>query len=279
MSASAAFLTADHQTILVDLPRPAVARITLNRETVMNAYSWRMTQELQAAIAAYRDDDELKALVITGAGGRAFCTGGDVSGTGGDDEHRRTVRTSPMGHGREMRDGMQRVCWMLRQLDKPSAAMVRGYAVAGGLALALACDFRFAGPDARLGDTSGKFGLLPDEGGAWLFPRTMGFDRALKMTLLHEVYDARTALGLGLLTELTDGDPEARTLQFCEALAKQAPLAVRTVKMMMRRALEGTFESSLEDAQLSVMITNPSQDVREGGQAFREKREPQFQGR
>jgi enoyl-CoA hydratase/carnithine racemase len=271
------FADASYQTILVDLPRPTVARITLNREKVMNAYSGRMTDELQTAIAAFRDDDELKALIVTGAGPRAFCTGGDVSGS--QPEQRRQVAGRPMGHGREMRDGMQRVCSMLRQLDKPSVAMIRGYAVAGGLALALACDFRFAGPDARLGDTSGKFGLLPDEGGAWLFPRAMGFDRALKMTLLHEVYDARTALELGLLTELTEGDPEARTLTFCEALAKQAPLAVRTVKMMMRRALEGTFESSLEDAQLSVMITNPSQDVREGGQAFREKRQPQFQGR
>ena len=72
---------ATHETIVCDVPRPHVARITLNREKVMNAYSWRMTQELQAAIADYRDDDELKALVLTGAGGRAFCTGGDVSGT------------------------------------------------------------------------------------------------------------------------------------------------------------------------------------------------------
>src|SRR5579863_465670 len=204
-----------YQTILVDIPRPHVARITLNREKAMNAYSWRMTQELQAAIADYRDDDALKALIVTGAGGRGFCTGGGVSGS--EPEQRRHVVGRPMGHGREMRDGMQKVCSMLRALDKPSVAMIRGYAVAGGLALALACDFRFAGPDARLGDTSGKFGLLPDEGGAWLFPRAMGLDRALKMTLLHEVYDAQTAYDLGLLTELVDGDPEPRTLTFCEA--------------------------------------------------------------
>jgi enoyl-CoA hydratase/carnithine racemase len=268
-----------HDTLVCDTPRPHVARITLNRERVMNAYSWRMTQELQAAIGAYRDDDDLRALILTGAGTRAFCTGGDVSGTGGDNDHRRRVSTSPMGHGREMRDGMQAVLAMLRQVDKPSVAMIRGFAVAGGLALALACDFRFAGPTARLGDTSGRFGLLPDEGGAWLFPHVMGYDRALRMTLLHEIYDARRAYELGLVTELVEDDLEARTLDFCEALAAQAPLAVRTAKMMMRRALTSTFESSLEDAQLSVMITNPSQDVREGGAAFREKRAPKFEGR
>src|SRR5580693_8964006 len=215
---------ADHETIICDTPRPNVARITLNRERVMNAYSWRMTQELQAAIGAWRDDDELRALVVTGGGQRAFCTGGDVSGTGGDDGHRRRVQTSPMGHGREMRDGMQAVLAMLRQIDKPSVAMVRGFAVAGGLALALACDFRFAGPTARMGDTSGRFGLLPDEGGAWLFPHVMGYDRALRMTLLHEIYPASEAYRLGLLTEMVEGNLEARTLDFAEALAAQAPL-------------------------------------------------------
>ena len=271
----------DYETIVCDLPHPHVGRITLNREQVMNAYSWRMTQELQTAIAAYRDDDELRALIVTGGGQRAFCTGGDVSGTGGDPDHGRMMRTAPMGHGREMRDGMQAVLALLRQIDKPSVAMVRGFAVAGGLALALACDFRFADLTARMGDTSGRFGLLPDEGGAWLFPHVMGYDKALRMTLLHEIYDAPRAYELGLITQLVEESDnlESLTLKFCEALAAKAPLAVRTAKMMMRRALSSTFESSLEDAQLSVMITNPSQDVREGGAAFREKRQPKFEGR
>ncbi len=272
------FAGGPYETLRCDEPRPHVARITLNRPQVMNAYDWRMTQELQSAIALYRDDDELRALVVAGAGGRAFCTGGDVSGS--DPEHGRKVRAQPWGSGREMRDGMQAACAMLRRCDKPSVAMIDGFAVAGGLALALACDFRFAGPNARMGDTSGRFGLLPDEGGAWLFPHTMGYDRALKMSLLHEVYDAETAFRLGLITELVGEGLEARTLEFCETLATKAPLAVRMVKTMMTRAMDaGTFESSLTDAQLAVMITNPSEDVREGGAAFREKRKPVFKGR
>jgi enoyl-CoA hydratase/carnithine racemase len=270
-------MTQTYETIVVDTPRPAVARITLNRPAVMNAYNWAMTTELQAALAAYRDDDGLRALVLAGAGGRAFCTGGDVSGS--DPEQRQKVHAQPWGHGREMRDGMQAVLSLLKRCDKPSVAMIDGFAVAGGLALALACDFRFAGPNARLGDTSGRFGLLPDEGGAWLFPKAMGYDRALKMSLLHEIYDAPTAMRLGLVTELVEDDLEARTLDFCEALAAQAPLATRMVKTMMQRALEGSFESSLTDAQLAVKITNPSEDVREGGAAFREKRKPAFKGR
>jgi enoyl-CoA hydratase/carnithine racemase len=172
----------EFETLICDEPAPGVARVTLNRPAAMNAYTFLMTQELKAAVAAYRDEDGLRALILTGAGDRAFCTGGDIGG--GDPEHARAVATAPMGHGREMRDGMQAVVLALTQLDKPSIAAVRGYAVAGGLALALACDFRVAGASARLGDTSGRVGLLPDEGGAWLFPRAMGLDRALKMTLL-----------------------------------------------------------------------------------------------
>jgi len=267
-----------YETILCDAPRPGVTRITLNRPQAMNAYSFAMTQELQAAIVAFRDDDAQRALVITGAGERAFCTGGDIAGD--DPEHARTVRGQPMGFGREMRDGMQAVVLALRRLDKPSVAMIRGYAVAGGLALALACDLRIAAASAKLGDTSNKVGLLPDEGGAWLFPRAMGLDRALKMSLLHEIYDAATAERLGLVTEVVaDADLEGRTLDLCEALAAKAPLAVRLTKMMMAKALETGLEASLVDAQMAVMVTNPSEDVREGVAAFRAKRAPKFEGR
>jgi len=269
---------ASYETILCDVARPGVARITLNRPKAMNAYSFRMTQELQSAIAAFRDDDALRVLLVTGAGERAFCTGGDISGD--DPEHSRKVRDQPMGMGREMRDGMQAVVLALRRLDKPSVAMIRGYAVAGGLALAMACDLRVAAHSAKLGDTSGRVGLLPDEGGAWLFPHAMGLDRALKMTLLGEIYDAGTAARLGLVTEVVeDAVLEARALQLCEALAAKAPLAVRLVKMMMAKAMETGLEASLADAQVAVMVTNPSADVREGIAAFREKRTPKFEGR
>jgi len=267
-----------YQTLICDVPRPTVGRITLNRPEVMNAYNVTMDRELQTAVGAYRDDDDLRVLVVTGAGTRAFCTGGDISG--GNPEHGRRVAAQPMGRGREMRDGMQAVVVALRTLDKPSVAMIRGYAVAGGLALAMACDFRFAATSARLGDTSGKVGLLPDEGGAWLFPRAMGLDRALRMTLLSEIYDAPKAAQLGLVTEVVDDDSlEEATLAFAEALASRAPLAVRLTKMMMARSAGLSLEESIADAQMAVMIANPSDDVREGLKAFREKRAPKFEGR
>jgi enoyl-CoA hydratase/carnithine racemase len=264
------------EEILFDTPQPHVARITLNRPAHLNAYTFRMCGEIVSALTRYEADDELRCLILTGAG-RGFCSGGDISG---EDKDHHTIMLAQLPHAREMRMGMHRVILALSRLDKPVIAAVNGAAVAGGLTLALACDMRIASDRARLGDTSGRFGLLPDEGGAWLFPRAMGLDRALKMTLLSEVYEAADAARLGLVTEVVAHDElEARSLALAGALAGKAPLAVRLAKNMMLRAQDISLERSLGDAALSVMIANPSEDVREGVTAFFEKREPDFQGR
>jgi enoyl-CoA hydratase/carnithine racemase len=121
---------------------------------------------------------------------------------------------------------------------------------------------------------------LPDEGGAWLFPQAMGRDRALKMVLLSEIYPAAEAERLGLVTEVVADDAlEARSLELAAALATRAPLAVRLSKTMIDRAATLSLADSMTDAQMAVMITNPSDDVREGVAAFFAKRPPKFEGR
>jgi 2-(1,2-epoxy-1,2-dihydrophenyl)acetyl-CoA isomerase len=264
----------EYRHILFEVPEPGIGLVTLNRPDHLNAYTNPLCEDLVRAFHRYTEDDELRCLIVTGAG-RGFCSGGDVSGEGDGTNYRR----KQMGQAQEMRAGMHQVVKALHRMDKPVIAMINGPAVAGGLALALACDFRIASESARLGDTSGRFGLLPDEGGAWFFPRAMGLDRALKMTLLHEIYPAKEALSLGLVTEVVSAaDLRSHTLALARAIAKQAPLAVRLAKNMMRKATDTSLENSLDDAALSVMIANPSEDVREGIKAFREKREPTFKG-
>ena len=264
----------DYRHILFEVAEPHIGLVTLNRPDYLNAYTNPLCDELVQALRRYTENDALRCLVITGAG-RGFCSGGDISGEAGGPSYRQRQ----MGQAQEMREGMHRVIAALHRMDKPVIGMINGPAVAGGLALALACDIRIASETAKLGDTSGRFGLLPDEGGAWLFPRAMGLDRALKMTFLHEVYPAPEALRLGLVTEVVPpAELRERTFALAHGIAKRAPLAVRLAKNMMRKALDTSLENSLDDAALSVMISNPSQDVREGIAAFREKREPQFKG-
>src|SRR5271168_232794 len=265
----------DFKTILYDT-RERVAKITINRPERMNGYNEHLVKEVVAAIDLARQDDDVRVLIITGTG-KAFCAGGDISGSA---ESRGRFGDHAMGHLLEMREGFHQLVLSLNRFDKPVIAAINGAAVAGGLTLALCCDFRIASDQARLGDTALKFALLCDEGGAYLFPRFMGLDRALKMTLLAEVYDAKTALELGLVTEVVPhAELEARVNDFARRLADGPPLAIRLAKRMMYKQREMTLENALEDAALNVMITNPSEDVREGTRAFREKRKANFKGK
>ena len=252
----------------------AVAWLTLNRPDFLNAYTGPMCVELVDALARYQRDDSLRVLVLTGAG-RAFCAGGDLRRSAEADE----AQALQFGHAHVMREGMHAVNRALYRLDKPVLAMINGAAVAGGLTLALMCDLRIAGARAKLGDTSGRVGLLPDEGGAWAFPRAMGLEAALRMTMLAEVYDAPRAKELGLVGEVVaDDDLRTRVTELAAELANRAPLAVRTAKKMMRRATEQNFEHSLGDAEFAVDLVNTSDDVAEGVAAFVEKRAPRFSG-
>jgi len=176
----------DYKQILY-VKQGRVATVTLNRPEKLNAYSEIMAHEMLAAFGNARDDDEIRAVILTGAG-RGFCSGGDISK---DFQHPTRYRGHRLESLLEMRENMHQLIAFLQRFDKPTIAAVNGPAVAGGLTLALACDFRIAAESARLGDTSLKFGLIPDEGGAYLFPKFLGLERALKMSLFSEVYRRR----------------------------------------------------------------------------------------
>jgi 2-(1,2-epoxy-1,2-dihydrophenyl)acetyl-CoA isomerase len=252
------------------------AIITLNRPEKLNAYSETMVHEILVALADARDDDTTRAVIITGAG-RGFCSGGNIS---------RDFQYPARYHGHrleamlEMRENMHQLVTFLRRFDKPTIAAINGPAVAGGLTLALCCDFRIAAQSARLGDTSLKFALIPDEGGAYLFPLFMGLQNALKMSLFSEVYPAEQAKELGLVTDVVpDADLMATARQWSDKLAAGPPLAIRIAKRMMYKQQTMSLENALEDAAMAVMLTNYTDDVKEGIEAFHQKRKPHFQGR
>jgi 2-(1,2-epoxy-1,2-dihydrophenyl)acetyl-CoA isomerase len=253
-----------------------VATITLNRPAKLNAYSEVMVHEIIAALSNARDDDEVRAVIVTGTG-RGFCSGGDISR---DFQYPSRYRGHRMEAMLEMRENMHQLVTLLRRFDKPTIAAINGAAVAGGLTLALCCDFRIAAEGARLGDTSLKFALIPDEGGAYLFPKYMGLQNALKMSLLSEVYPAAKARELGLVTEVVpDEELMATARRWAESLADGPPIAIRITKRMMYKQETMSLENALEDAALSVMVANYCEDVKEGTAAFHEKRKPSFKGR
>jgi enoyl-CoA hydratase/carnithine racemase len=253
-----------------------IATITLNRPTKRNAYSETMVHEILEALADARDDDAIRVVILTGAG-KGFCAGGDISR---DFQYPARYRGHRLESMLEMRENMHVLIRFLDRFDKPVIAAVNGAAVAGGLTLALACDFRIAAESAKLGDTSLKFGLIPDEGGAYFFTRFMGVDRALKMSLLSEVYTAREALELGLVTEVVpDGALMTRANELAAKLAEGPPIAIRITKRMMYKQRSMQLDHALEDAAMATLVTNYTEDVKEGTAAFHEKRKPDFKGR
>ena len=253
-----------------------VATITLNRPSKLNAYSERMVHEIIGALGDARDDDNVRVIILTGSG-RGFCSGGDISR---DFQYPARYHGHRMEAMLEMRENMHQLVTLLQRLDKPVIAAINGAAVAGGLTLALSCDFRIAAQSARLGDTSLKFALIPDEGGAYLFPRFMGLERALRMSLFSEVYPADKAKELGLVTEVVPDEELMTTAHaWAQRLADGPPLAIRITKRMMYKQQSMDLSNALEDAALGVMVTNYSDDVKEGIAAFHDKRKPDFKGR
>ncbi|PRZ41603.1 enoyl-CoA hydratase/carnithine racemase [Antricoccus suffuscus] len=261
-----------YKTIIVENGGDGVTTLTFNRPATMNAYTSEMCAEINDALLAFTANDAQRALIITGTG-KGFCTGGDLKSSDGAAERQ-------LGHAIVMREGMHPVIRTLHSMDKPTIAAVNGAAVAGGLALAAACDFRIAARSARLGDTAVRVGLLSDEGGPWLFQRLIGLEATKRMSLLGEIYDAEEAHRLGLVGQVVDDDVLIETARaMAGKLAAGAPLSIRLNNRMIDRASTSTLDECLDNAALSVMISNDSEDSREGTDAFRTRRTPTFNGR
>ncbi len=244
-----------------------IAKITICRPEVRNAFRPETLFELSRAFEVARDDPAVGAVILTGEGTEAFCSGGDQR-VRGDDGYR-----DPAGIGRLNVLDLQ---VQIRRLPKPVIAMVAGYAIGGGHVLHLVCDLTVAADNARFGQTGPKVGSFDAGYGAGLLARTIGLKRAKQIWFLCEQYDAATAERWGLVNWVVPLDQlEEQTVRVCRRILEMSPLALRLLKAGFNADSDGLagIQQLAGDATLLFYMGDEAQ---EGRDAFLEKRKPDF---
>ena len=244
-----------------------IAKITINRPEVRNAFRPKTVQEMELAFRHAHLDPYIGVIVLTGAGDRAFCSGGDQSirGDGGykDDsgvEHLNVLE-------------LQR---QIRTLPKPVVAMVAGYAIGGGHVLHMICDLTVAADNARFGQTGPKVGSFDGGLGAGLLARTVGMKKAKEIWLLCRQYSAQQALEMGLVNTVVPlADLESETVQWCREMLTLSPTALRVLKAAFNAETDG-LAGIQELAGNATALFYQTEEAQEGRDAFVEKRNPDF---
>jgi enoyl-CoA hydratase len=257
------------ETLLLER-RDGVAIVTVNRPDKLNALNDAVMDELDAAFAELASDAEVRGVVLTGAGEKAFVAGADIG---------ELSRQSPVG-GREKSIRGQRVLDRIESLGKPVVAAVNGFALGGGCELAMACHVRVASENARLGTPEVKLGLMCGYAGTQRLARLVGKGRALELLLTGEPVDAAEAHRIGLVNKVV---PRGKLLAEAEALVRRmianAPVSLRYSIEAVNAGLEMPFDQAqdLEATLFGLLCT--TEDMKEGTRAFLEKRQATFQGK
>lgn len=247
-----------------------VATIVVSRPEVLNALSSQVFADLHEATARLRDDPAVRVVVITGAGDRAFVAGADIKEFEGLDANRATTRTA---------DGM-RVYDNLRRLPQPVVAAINGYALGGGMLLAMACDIRIAADTAEFGYPEIRLGVFPATGGTVLLNRLIGPAAARAICLLGERFPAGRAYELGLVTKVVPkAGLSAEVRRVCDLLKGYSPVALRELKAVLNASLEDGFDAARDVETRAYAELFRHGDVKEGARAFLEKRPPRFAAR
>jgi len=258
---------AEDQDILLSDPFPHVRLIQLNRPKQLNALRARLMQQLQDALSAAAEDEDVRCVVITGDD-RAFAAGADIN------ELNAYTMVSMLNDTRMLN-------WdAIRAFPKPLIAAVNGFALGGGCELAMACDIIVAGEDARFGQPEINLGLIPGAGGPQWLPRAVGKSLAMKLNLTGEMIDAKTALAAGLVSDVVPPELTVDTaLEIAQTIASKAPVAVRMAKAAVLKAFEMPLSAGLDYERRALDVSFATEDKDEGTAAFLEKRKPDFKGR
>ena len=260
---------ADFQNILFD-KKNSIAYVKINRPDKLNALNMATMQELRSAFEAIRDDSATRVAILTGAGEKAFVAGADI----GELNKQDPVQAKEYTHRG------QAVLDLIENLGKPVIAAINGFALGGGCELALACTFRLASDNAKLGQPEVKLGIIPGYGGSQRLPRLVGKGLANQILLSGEMISAQEALRIGLVNEVV---PQAELISRCEAIAQKiianAPLAVQYCMEAVNKGMEMTLREGLYLEAVLFGLACATEDKKEGTSAFLEKRAANFKGR
>ncbi|MCC6386936.1 MAG: enoyl-CoA hydratase/isomerase family protein [Dehalococcoidia bacterium] len=265
----------------VAIQPPGIALITFNQPERLNGTTQDIKRDLVETLIQAQMDDAVRVVVFTGSG-RAFCAGDDMTGRPLPDA---PALVPPIPHGHRepigtyngLRRLSQPVQVAIRDLDKLCIAAINGLAIQTGLSLALACDFRIASDQARMGSATLRFGLLPDEGGQFLLVQMMGVAKTMDFLMRKRIVPAAEALELGLVHEVVPHEELLpRAMALATELANGPQVAIRLLKRSIYNAAEMTFAHALDEIAAKTAISDHHPDAREGAGAFREKRQPSF---
>jgi enoyl-CoA hydratase/carnithine racemase len=246
----------------------------LDRPEKKNALSPEMLDLLRDALLSANDDPDVRCVVITGAGD-AFCSGGDLgrrSKEAGD--------PTPLERKTRLQKVTHKVVLAVEEFEKPLIAAVNGAAVGAGMDLALMCDLRLAAASARFSEAYIRVGLIPGNGGCYFLPRIVGSARALELLWTGDFVSAEEALRIGLVSRVyPNADFAQETLAFAKRLAEGPPLQQRQIKKLMYQSLHTDLRTSLEAVSSHMAVIQSTADYREAISAYKEKRQPKFEGR
>jgi enoyl-CoA hydratase len=263
--------------VVVDLPRPGVTRITLNRPDKLNAMTTELVQQLHHALDDVAVDPSCRVVVLTGAG-RGFCAGLDLRGYGDAPDSEGFGRPQA---GFAVQRHIARLIPHLRSLPQPVIAAVNGPAAGGGFALVLGSDIRIAATTARFNAAFIRIGLSAcDIGISWLLPRLVGAARAHELMLTGRIFDAAEADRIGLVNRVVpDGELDKFVDEWAARLAAGPPIALAQSKRLLNNAVGITLEQALDEEGAAQTVNMSTEDTAEAVSAFLEKRDPTFQGR
>ncbi len=255
------------EDILYAKASEGIAKITINRPEVRNAFRPQTVKEMEAAFADARDDADIGVVILTGQGKDAFCSGGDqrVRGDGGYVDAAGVPRLNVLDLQRQ-----------IRTLPKPVVAMVAGYAIGGGHVLHMICDLTIAADNARFGQTGPKVGSFDGGYGSSYMARIVGQKKAREIWFLCRQYDAQQALEMGLVNTVVPYERlEAETVQWCREMLTNSPIALRCLKAALNADCDG--QAGLQElAGNATLLYYLSEEGKEGKNAYLEKRKPNF---